>query len=105
MEALNSEMELEHEAFADENYVTKLIEKYEAESKGENQQSPTQTESSINKGTGRKAGNEKTQIKNETPQEPIKADELIPTESEGNSKGEPTPAGSTAETGEGGEFH
>ena len=46
MEALNSEMELEHEAFADENYVTKLIEKYEAESKGENQQSPTQTESS-----------------------------------------------------------
>ena len=82
---LNSEKEIENEAFSDINYVTKLIEKYEAESKSENQQSPTKTESGINKGTGSETSSEKTkqnvkeqpqevkpEIKNETPVEVTK---------------------------------
>jgi len=44
----------------------------------------------------------KAEIKNETPQEPIKADEPVSPEEISQPKGEPTPAGSTAETGEGG---
>jgi len=79
MEALNSERRLEHEAFADENYVTKLIEKYESEIKGENQQPSSKTESSTDKGTGSKTGNEKTKVNEEA-----QADKVSnPTEKEG----------------------
>lgn len=59
-EWLNNENELAIESMSDINYVTKLIEKYESEIKGENQQSPTKTENSTNKGTGSNTGNEKT---------------------------------------------
>jgi hypothetical protein len=60
-EWLNSEDELLIDAMADEKFVTNLIEKYESETKGEDKQSPTKTESSTNKGTGSETSTQKTE--------------------------------------------
>mgnify|MGYP000154958476 CR=1 FL=1 len=65
-EYLNSEKEIEIEAFADEKFVTNLIEKYESEIKGEDKQSPTKAESSTNQGTGSKTSTEKTKVNEES---------------------------------------
>lgn len=62
-EYFNIEVEAEFEAMQDENYVTNLIEKYESEIKGENQQSPTETESGIDKGTGDQRSADEAEIR------------------------------------------
>jgi len=51
LEKENTDIE---EAMADEDYVTKLIEKYEAENEGQNQQSESETETAVSEGTRNK---------------------------------------------------
>jgi len=95
---LTKEADLEKEAMADENYVTNLIEKYETESKGQNQQPATETKGSINEGVGNKEsiGQKEEKIKNEEP----KATE-IPNKKEGDSTPKPEISEATLTAGEG----
>jgi len=99
LEFLNNQADIEKEAMADEKYVTNLIEKYETESKGQNQQPATETKGILNEGMGNKesAGQKEEKITNEEPQVKIP----IPKEEGGITEGVVSKGVPETETGEG----